>query len=155
MWGWLHHDRIWGLSPSVSGSTEYVKRIKQLTVPLTIKIIMCICNAYRSFTELRRDHSLFSLSTPSADNDFLIFKGAADGVFHMWARQNRKDFGGQNYKLNAWLSICSTWDAASGLVQLWIDGKPSSRMFVSSGSNINGPIITVLGQVHCLHTIAT
>ena len=112
---------------------------------------MCICNAYRSFTELQRDHSLFSLATPSAANDFLIYKSAADDGFHMWTRNNYRIFGGQNYKLNTWVSICSTWDAASGLMQLWIDGKPSSRIFVSSGSNINGPIIIVLGQVCCFH----
>ena len=115
---------------------------------------MCMYNAYRSFTDLQREHSLFSLSTPSADNDFLIVKKAADGVIDILAKQNGKLFGGQNYKLNAWLSICSTWDAASGLVQVWIDGKPSSRKFTRSG-NINGPIIIVLGQVCCLHTIAT
>uniref|UniRef100_A0A671TPL6 Pentraxin family member n=2 Tax=Sparus aurata TaxID=8175 RepID=A0A671TPL6_SPAAU len=105
----------------------------------------------RSFTELRRDHSLFSLATPSAANDFLIFKTIADDGIQIWARNNHRTFGGQNYKFNAWLSICSTWDAASGLVQVWIDGKPSSRMFVSSGSNINGPIIIVLGQEQDSH----
>ncbi|KAM8735725.1 C-reactive protein-like [Acanthopagrus schlegelii] len=101
---------------------------------------------FRSLTELQRDHSFFSLATPSAANDFLIYKTAADDGFHMNARNNFKFFGGQNYKLNTWVSICSTWDAAYGVMQLWIDGKPSSRIFVSSGSNINGPIIIVLGQ---------
>ncbi|XP_030250273.1 serum amyloid P-component-like [Sparus aurata] len=100
---------------------------------------------FRSFTDLQREHSLFSLSTPSAANDFLIVKKAADGVIDILAKQNGKLFGGQNYRLNAWLSICSTWDAASGLVQVWIDGKPSSRKFTHS-VNINGPIIIVLGQ---------
>ncbi|XP_036930110.1 C-reactive protein-like isoform X2 [Acanthopagrus latus] len=106
---------------------------------------------FRSFTELQRDHSLFSLATPSAANDFLIFKSAADGVIHVGAKQNGADISGQHYELNAWVSICSTWDAASGLVQVWIDGKPSSRIFVSSGSNINGPIIIVLGQEQDSH----
>ncbi|XP_073340888.1 C-reactive protein-like [Pagrus major] len=100
----------------------------------------------RSFTDLRRDHSLFSLATPSADNDFLIFKKAADDEFEIWAKDVMTDFGGLKYKLNTWLSICSTWDAASGLTQLWIDGKQSSRKFTSSGSNITGTMTIVLGQ---------
>ncbi|XP_008275286.1 C-reactive protein-like [Stegastes partitus] len=100
----------------------------------------------RSFTDLRRDHSLFSLATPSAANDFLFFKMAAADEFHLWARDKQTSVVGQDYRLNTWHSICSTWDATTGLMQLWLDGKPSSRKFVSSGSNINGPIIIVLGQ---------
>uniref|UniRef100_A0A7N6BDX5 Pentraxin family member n=1 Tax=Anabas testudineus TaxID=64144 RepID=A0A7N6BDX5_ANATE len=49
-------------------------------------------------------------------------------------------------ELNVWHSICSTWDSASGLGQVWLDGKPSSRKFISSESNIKGSILIVLGQ---------
>uniref|UniRef100_A0A3B4Z501 Pentraxin family member n=1 Tax=Stegastes partitus TaxID=144197 RepID=A0A3B4Z501_9TELE len=101
---------------------------------------------FRSFTDLRRVHSPFSLATPSASNDFLITKMAVSDEFHLVARDKVASVFGQDYKLNTWHSICSTWDATSGLIQLWLDGKPSSRKFVSSGSNINGPIIIVLGQ---------
>uniref|UniRef100_A0A8C9XYF3 Pentraxin family member n=1 Tax=Sander lucioperca TaxID=283035 RepID=A0A8C9XYF3_SANLU len=61
------------------------------------------------------------------------------------------DFIGHDYKVNTWQSICSTWDSVSGLGQLWLDGKPSSRKFISSGSNISGPIIIVLGQEQDTH----
>ncbi|XP_030250270.1 mucosal pentraxin-like [Sparus aurata] len=100
----------------------------------------------RSFTDLQREHSLFSLATTSADNDFLIFKKAADDEFEIWAKSNMTDFRGLNYKLNTWLSVCSTWDAASGLTRLWVDGNPSSRKYTSSGSNITGTMTIVLGQ---------
>ncbi|XP_019205858.1 C-reactive protein isoform X1 [Oreochromis niloticus] len=105
-------------------------------------VTMC----FRSFTDLNRDYSLFSLATPSAINNFLIFKKAANGLFELWARNKANKVEGIAYKLNTWHSICSTWDATSGLMQLWVDGVPSSRKFTSSGSNINGPIIIVLGQ---------
>ncbi|XP_044213906.1 C-reactive protein-like [Thunnus albacares] len=101
---------------------------------------------FRSFTDLRRAHCFFSLATPSSTNDFLICKLDANDVFEFIIRGQWAGIGGQDYKLNMWHSICSTWDSASGLVQLWLDGKPSSRKFTSSGSNINGPIIIVLGQ---------
>ncbi|XP_019220143.1 C-reactive protein [Oreochromis niloticus] len=106
---------------------------------------------FRSFTDLNRDHSLFSLATPSADNTFLIFKKAANGLFELWARGKANKVDGIAYKVNTWHSICSTWDSTSGLMQLWVDGVPSSRKFTSSGSNINGPIIIVLGQEQDTH----
>ncbi|XP_044063283.1 C-reactive protein-like [Siniperca chuatsi] len=105
----------------------------------------------RSFTDLRRDHVLFSLATPSAPNEFLIYKVAANDEIDLYTRNNRGNFRGQDYKLNMWHSICSTWDSTSGLAQVWFDGKPSSRKFISSGSNINGPIIIVFGQEQDSH----
>ncbi|XP_051261825.1 C-reactive protein [Dicentrarchus labrax] len=105
----------------------------------------------RSFTDLRRTHSLFSLATPSAFNDFLIFKNAPSDEFGLYVRDKHVTFVGNNYKINTWHSVCSTWDSTSGVVQLWLDGKPSIRKFVSSGSNINGPIIIVLGQEQDTH----
>lgn len=146
MWGWLHQDRTWGMSLSVSGSAEYVKRIKQPAASLTVKIITCLCIIHRSFTDLRRGHSLFSLATPSVDNDFQIYKDDAHDQMNLHVRNQYVYFAGQNYKLNTWHSLCSTWDSASGLAQLWLDGKPSSWK-LSSKSSINGPIIIVLGQV--------
>ncbi|CAI5662481.1 unnamed protein product [Oreochromis niloticus] len=106
---------------------------------------------FRSFTDLNRDHSLFSLATPSAINNFLIFKKAANGLFDLWARGKSNKVEGIAYKLNTWHSICSTWDSTSGLMQLWVNGVPSSKKFTNSGSNINGPIIIVLGQEQDTH----
>uniref|UniRef100_A0A3B3XNT1 Pentraxin family member n=1 Tax=Poecilia mexicana TaxID=48701 RepID=A0A3B3XNT1_9TELE len=100
----------------------------------------------RFFTDLKRHHSLFSLALPSFDNAFLLFKSANLDSFQMWVRSMAANFEGLDFKLNKWQSVCATWDAASGLAQLWVDGKPSSRKFTSSGSNINGPIIIALGQ---------
>ncbi|KAK2844511.1 hypothetical protein Q5P01_011170 [Channa striata] len=100
----------------------------------------------RFFTDLRRPYSLFSLATPSAFNDFLIFKQPESDVISLDVRDKAVSFVGQEYKLNVWHSLCSTWDSTSGLGQLWLDGKPSSRKFMSSGSNINGPTFIALGQ---------
>uniref|UniRef100_A0A8C6SWL2 Pentraxin family member n=1 Tax=Neogobius melanostomus TaxID=47308 RepID=A0A8C6SWL2_9GOBI len=97
------------------------------------------------FSELTRDFSLFSLATPSAANDFLIFKKAPSGDISAYVRDLSSTFKGQDYQLNRWQSLCVTWDAASGLVQLWLDGKPSIMKYFST-SNISGPMIIVLGQ---------
>lgn len=108
----------------------------------------CLCIAYRSFTDLDREYSVFSLATPSAANDFLIFKQATGDLFELWARDRTTEVTWQDYKLNTWNSICSTWNSTTGVIQLWINGKPSNRKFISSGSNIRGPIVIVLGQVY-------
>ena len=63
----------------------------------------------------------------------------------LYVMDKAANFGGQDYKLNMWHPICATWDSASGLVQLWFDGKPSIRKFIG-GSNITRPIV-ILGQV--------
>ncbi|XP_042279593.1 C-reactive protein-like [Thunnus maccoyii] len=115
------------------------------------QVLSAVTVCLRSFTDLRRTHSLFSLATPSAFNDFLIFKRSANHEIELYGRDHLVVFGEQDYKLNMWHSICSTWDSASGLGQLWLDGKPSSRKFTRSGSNINGPIIIVLGQEQDSH----
>lgn len=109
---------------------------------------------YRSFTDLRRGHPLFSLATPSVDNDFLIYKDDAHDQMNLHIRNQYVYFAGQNYKLNTWHSLCSTWDSASGLAQLWLDGKPANWK-LSSQSSINGPIIIVLGQVQFSSTVHT
>uniref|UniRef100_A0A3B3U2Z3 Pentraxin family member n=1 Tax=Poecilia latipinna TaxID=48699 RepID=A0A3B3U2Z3_9TELE len=103
-----------------------------------------VCLSY--LQNLKRDYSLFSLALPSFDNDFLLLKSANLDSFQMYVRNTAANFEGLDFKLNKWQSVCATWDAASGLAQLWVDGKPSSRKFTSSGSNINGPIIIALGQ---------
>ncbi|KAL3060299.1 hypothetical protein OYC64_014791 [Pagothenia borchgrevinki] len=110
------------------------------------QVLSAVTVCFRSFSDLRRDITLFSLSTPSADNDFGMYKLAATDALVMRIRNTRMDFIGQDYKLNTWHSLCSTWDSGSGLSQMWLDGQPSSRRFINSGSSISGPIIIVLGQ---------
>uniref|UniRef100_A0A3B4ARY0 Pentraxin (PTX) domain-containing protein n=1 Tax=Periophthalmus magnuspinnatus TaxID=409849 RepID=A0A3B4ARY0_9GOBI len=67
-------------------------------------------------------------------------------IFNFDIKNTVRNFKGQDYQLNRWQSVCGTWDAASGLVQLWVDGKPSSMKF-STESNISGPMIIVLGMI--------
>ncbi|XP_059194607.1 C-reactive protein-like [Centropristis striata] len=117
----------------------------QVRLTTSRQVLGAVTVCLRSFTDLRRDHSLFSLATPSVDNDIAIYVYANVGI-HFTIRNKAVLFGGQDYKLNTWHSICTTWDSATGLAQLWLDGKPSSRKSLSTGSHISGPIKIVLGQ---------
>uniref|UniRef100_A0A1A7XG66 Pentraxin family member n=1 Tax=Iconisemion striatum TaxID=60296 RepID=A0A1A7XG66_9TELE len=106
---------------------------------------------HRSFTDLKRDHVLFSLATPTFTNDFLIFWDAKAKEMEPHVKNKKAEYSGFDYKPNMWHSICTTWDAGSGLVQLWFDGQPSIRKFVASGANITGAHIIILGQEQDSH----
>lgn len=109
----------------------------------------CICFPFRSFTDLQRTHVLFSLAVPTFANGFMVLWDGADKELEIYTQDKFAVFGKTDYKQNTWHSICATWDSASGLVQLWLDGLPSVRKFTNSGSNIRGSLIIMLGQVNC------
>ncbi|KAM9852750.1 mucosal pentraxin-like isoform 2-T2 [Aulostomus maculatus] len=98
----------------------------------------------RSFTDLSRGHTLFSLATPSSYNGFVIYKSPTIDAIDLDIDNKMVQFSGQEYKQNMWHSLCSTWDSQSGLSQLWLDGKPSSKKYIG-GQNIREPFI-ILGQ---------
>lgn len=99
----------------------------------------------RYFTELTRFFTIFSLATPSLDNAVALYRHPGSSEVELGVRNLHTKFKGLEFKLNRWQSVCATWDAASGLVQVWLDGKPSTMKFLTN-SNITGPIIIVLGQ---------
>uniref|UniRef100_A0A3Q2THZ6 Pentraxin family member n=1 Tax=Fundulus heteroclitus TaxID=8078 RepID=A0A3Q2THZ6_FUNHE len=97
----------------------------------------------RFFTDLQRAHSLFSLATPSSHNGFLIFKESTADTVSLYVNNKAVQYV-VGYELNTWHSVCSTWDADSGLGQLWFNGQPLAQKFLG-GSQISKPIV-VLGQ---------
>ncbi|XP_061572731.1 C-reactive protein-like [Cololabis saira] len=123
-------------------------RVKLIPTKQTFSLLT-IC--HRSFTDLKRDHSLFSLATPTHANDYLIYWDNNNKEFEPHIKNKKAEFQGFDYKLNMWHSICTTWDSQSGLVQLWLDGQPSIRKFVSSGVNISGELMIILGQEQDAH----
>ncbi|KAK1895937.1 C-reactive protein [Dissostichus eleginoides] len=103
----------------------------------------------RTITDLNRNHALFSLSAPPSDSDaFIIFKSTADEII-IYVHANPGRFGGEDYKVNTWHSICSTWDSVTGVAQLWLDNKPFIRKYVG-GARIRNPVI-IIGQEQDSH----
>ncbi|KAM9852234.1 serum amyloid P-component-like isoform 1-T2 [Aulostomus maculatus] len=105
----------------------------------------------RSFTDLKRDHVLFSLATPSFSNDFLIMWDNGNKELEIYVRDKMDEFNQEIYKLNMWHSICATWEGSTGLAQVWFDGQPSSRKTIVAGSNIVGRPIITIGQEQDSH----
>lgn len=122
-----------------ASDTAYVK----LEIPNEVLNSMTVC--FRFFTDLTRNHALFSLATPSSDNAFLVFKSGAAGRINHFVQGKEVLFEGLDYTLNLWHPLCSTWSSDSGVVQLWLNGKPASRKFTQSGP-LKGKPIVILGQ---------
>ncbi|XP_059211367.1 C-reactive protein-like [Centropristis striata] len=124
----------------------FPQETKTANVKLTTSVqdFRAVTVCLRSITDLRRVHTHFSLATPSQQNAFVIFWGASTNSFFVHVGQPFTSFGAMDYKLNEWHSICATWNSASGLVQLWVDGKPSIRKYIG-GSRISRPSV-ILGQ---------
>ncbi|XP_041959358.1 C-reactive protein-like [Alosa sapidissima] len=38
------------------------------------------------------------------------------------------------------------WESETGLTQVWLNGKPSSRKTLFKGGSLTGPLVVVLGQ---------
>ncbi|XP_029958807.1 serum amyloid P-component-like [Salarias fasciatus] len=106
---------------------------------------------HRSFTDLGRSHSLFSLSTSGSHNSFLIFWNESDEEMEVHIMDQRSEFRGLDYKPNMWHSVCTTWDSATGLVQLWFNGMPTIRKYVPVTSAIPGTPVIILGQEQDAH----
>ncbi|KAL0983658.1 hypothetical protein UPYG_G00130890 [Umbra pygmaea] len=125
----------------VDSDTIYVKLKPDLT-----KTFLTTTVCMRYFTDLQRSYSLFSLASPSADNNLLLWN-EKNGPFNVWVAQNHVSFYGMNNELNSWNSLCATWDSRTGIGQLWLNGKPSNRKSVSPGStSLTGDLSIVLGQ---------
>ncbi|XP_018541719.1 C-reactive protein [Lates calcarifer] len=100
----------------------------------------------RFLTDLKRNYGLFSLSTPSHNNDFVLFKINSEDVIRMHARDGGTDFLSLSFPTNTWHSMCATWQSENGLAQLWVDGKPTIKRFIKDGQPITGAPSTILGQ---------
>ncbi|KAJ0066091.1 hypothetical protein NL108_001321, partial [Boleophthalmus pectinirostris] len=99
----------------------------------------------RYFTDLTREFSFFSSSTRTFSDEFLIYKMSARDEINVRIKDVDTIFTGQDFQINRWQSLCTTWEAASGVVQLWIDGKPSTIKSASK-ANIMESMIIVIGQ---------
>lgn len=100
---------------------------------------------HRSFTDLKRGHTFFSMATPTKSNGFLTFYDSNLLAVAPHVYDVKLTYGGVDYAHNKWHSMCTTWDANTGLVQLWFDGQPLTKKYIS-GSTLTGQPIILLGQ---------
>ncbi|XP_031154964.1 C-reactive protein-like [Sander lucioperca] len=121
-----------------------------ILTPTPIQELRAVTVCHRSFTDLKREHALFSLATQTHTNAFMIQWDETNKEVQPHIGDTKTHYRGQDYKPNTWHSICTTWDSASGLVQLWFDGQPSMRKYISFGA-IRGSTMIILGQEQDTH----
>ncbi|XP_056402507.1 jeltraxin-like [Hyla sarda] len=120
-------------------STDHV-----ILKPIGEKLLEQLTVCLRSYTELIRVHSLFSLATPGKDNAFLIFQEAPN-LCSVHINQEEIAFKVDPGVLD-WKHTCVTWDSVTGLLQLWINGKRYPRRVTTSRSPIGPQMSIILGQ---------
>ncbi|XP_069806202.1 C-reactive protein-like [Dendropsophus ebraccatus] len=128
------------LFPKAS-STAHVILKPNLKAPLQ-KLTVCL----RSYTELSRNYSLFSLAMSGANqhNAFLIFMKPPD-YCSVYVDQSQNLIKTDPDVLD-WKHTCVTWDSETGLLQLWVNGKVYPRRVTKKGFSIKPEISIVLGQ---------
>ncbi|CAI9614728.1 unnamed protein product [Staurois parvus] len=105
------------------------------------KVSVCL----KSYTELTRPHSLFSLAMNSGKyNTFLIFQRPLN-VYSVYINEEKTLFKTDTEMLS-WKLTCMTWDSTTGVIQLWINGKLYPRQVSKKGSTIGPETSIVLGQ---------
>ncbi|XP_040203121.1 C-reactive protein-like [Rana temporaria] len=110
-----------------------------ITEPLK-KVSVCL----RSYTDLSRPYTPFSLATPGKDNAFLFYLQPPN-TFSMHVNQEVTHFKTASENLD-WRHTCVIWDSDTGVVQLWVNGKLYPRRGSMKGSSIAAETSIVLGQ---------
>ncbi|XP_073479438.1 uncharacterized protein [Aquarana catesbeiana] len=119
--------------------TDYVILRPTITRPLQ-KVSVCL----RSYTDLSRPYTPFSLATPGKQNAFLIYLQPPN-ICSVYINQEVTNFKTDLESLD-WRHICVTWDSDTGVVQIWVNGKLYPRRVSMKGSSITAETSIVLGQ---------
>ncbi|XP_018430996.1 PREDICTED: uncharacterized protein LOC108803671 [Nanorana parkeri] len=120
-------------------NTAHVILRPTITNPLQ-KVSVCL----RSYTDLSRHYTPFSLATPGKDNAFLIYLQPPN-TCSVFINQEEIVFKTDSESLD-WRHTCVTWDSSTGVVQLWVNGKLYPRRVSRKGSSIAAETSIVLGQ---------
>ncbi|KAL2086610.1 hypothetical protein ACEWY4_017669 [Coilia grayii] len=125
-------------------ANSYVKVVPVLE-GRDIKVATVCLRYFSDIPGGNREQTFFSLATPSYSNGFLVCKEGRNR-HQLYVGNARADFWGLPDDLNAWISFCATWDSATGLAQVWVNGRPSSRKSLFKGGVLAGTAFVVLGQ---------
>ncbi|KAG1950885.1 serum amyloid P-component [Pimephales promelas] len=96
--------------------------------------------------QLTANPCLFSLATPSHPQDFSLSWSADLKQYQMSIHNTPVQFKGLTFNLNQWNSVCATWDANSGLAQMFVNEVASIRRVVDPKVAFNDAPVITLGQ---------
>lgn len=130
-----------------------------VTIPTTNLELRAATVCLRFFTDMTQEYIIFSLAKlrknfplipnmpqpPEKFFQIIANKPTVEDITVSVSGADAVSFHGHNIKLNAWQSLCGTWDADTGLTQIWLNGNPSSRK-ITSASQRDGAFIVALGK---------
>lgn len=101
----------------------------------------------RFYTEqMSIDPCLFSLATPSRAKDFSVRWLGFNKQYQMTIHDVPVQFDGLTFDKNQWISMCATWDANSGLAQMFVNEVASIKKAVGPKLSFKGNPVITLGQ---------
>ncbi|XP_029789060.1 C-reactive protein [Suricata suricatta] len=98
----------------------------------------------RSHTALTRTYSLFSYATKAQTNEILLFRNSP-GVYSVSVGGVDAYFNTPESKYEP-MHFCASWESSSGIVELWVDGKPMARKSLRKGYTLGEEPSIILGQ---------
>ncbi|KAJ8372836.1 hypothetical protein AAFF_G00276470, partial [Aldrovandia affinis] len=114
-------------------------------IPAVNKDFTAVTVCLRYFSDLSRDMEMFSLSSHDHINSFRMH--VAQPKYHgIWVGVDDVQFYDMPHKQNEWNSFCGTWDSGTGLTQVWVNGRHSTRKYVTDAKSLAGPHRTILGR---------
>lgn len=107
-------------------------------VPDQSKNLTALTVCLRFFSDATNPLALISIGTPNVFH----FKCLSTG-YEIKLLRGSLYFDKLRYIPNQWNSACATWDSQTGIVQLWVNGKPSTRKGLYQGGDISGKLMTL------------
>ncbi|CAI9597501.1 unnamed protein product [Staurois parvus] len=119
--------------------TAHVILRPTITRPLQ-EVSVCL----RTFSELSRQYSLFSLATPTYRDAFLITFQAP--TTYMVRIGHASSVFKRDSEPSDWNHICVARDLKTGVVQLWVNGNNTNKGYIWGESSIAAKSSIILGQ---------
>uniref|UniRef100_A0A8C4Y9G7 Pentraxin family member n=1 Tax=Gopherus evgoodei TaxID=1825980 RepID=A0A8C4Y9G7_9SAUR len=130
------HGKVF-VFPKVTATAHVILK-PRLAKPLW-NVSVCL----RFGCDLTRAYSLFSYATKAKDNDFLLFK-PKPGSLSLYVGGEQVTFKVQ--KEQAQVHVCASWESATGIAELWVNGRPLPRKGLKKGYSVGNQGVLVLGQ---------
>uniref|UniRef100_A0A671KYJ9 Pentraxin family member n=1 Tax=Sinocyclocheilus anshuiensis TaxID=1608454 RepID=A0A671KYJ9_9TELE len=136
-----------GLALSQPKKDRKCLREKVITFPeLTISNWPpCVCDSTLN-KRVPPSPCLFSLATPSHPQDFSLRWLVDSKQYQMFIHNTQAEFKGLTFNMNQWNSVCATWDANSGLAQMFVNEVASIKKAVGTKVSFKGNPVIALGQ---------
>nr|XP_056709459.1 C-reactive protein-like [Euleptes europaea] len=125
-------------------ATNTARVVLKPTIPRPLtNFTLCM----RVYTELTRGYTLFSYASKRDSNEILLYLekpyqfsfhvGGPGVTFNVPQKFSNSPFGEH---------VCASWESATGLVELWMNGQPLVRKSLRKGLSVSAEASIILGQ---------